>query len=78
VVESGVRILAPTNLPATLAHDASTLYAKNVLALLLSLTKAGAIQIDTADEVVAGTLLTHAGKVLHAPTAELLAVPAVP
>ncbi len=76
VVESGVRILAPTNLPATLAHDASTLYAKNVLALLLSLTKAGAIQIDTTDEVVAGTLLTHAGKILHGPTAELLAVPA--
>jgi NAD(P) transhydrogenase subunit alpha len=76
VVESGVRILAPTNLPATLAHDASTLYAKNVLALLLSLTKGGAIQIDTADEVVAGTLLTHAGKIHHAPTAELLQVPA--
>ena len=75
VVESGVRILAPTNLPATLAHDASTLYAKNVLALLLSLTKAGAIQIDTGDEVVAGTLLTHAGTIHHAPTAELLAVP---
>ncbi|MEA2691543.1 MAG: H+-translocating transhydrogenase subunit alpha [Acidobacteriota bacterium] len=76
VVESGVHILAPTNLPATLAHDASTLYAKNVLALLLSLTKGGAIQIDTADEVVAGTLLTHAGKIHHAPTAELLQVPA--
>ena len=76
VVESGVRILAPTNLPATLAHDASTLYAKNVLALLLSLTKAGAIEIDTADEVVAGTLLTHAGKIHHAPTAQLLTVPA--
>jgi NAD(P) transhydrogenase subunit alpha len=76
VIESGVHILAPTNLPATLAHDASTLYAKNVLALLLSLTKAGAIQVDTADEVVAGTLLTHAGKIHHAPTAELLAVPA--
>jgi NAD(P) transhydrogenase subunit alpha len=76
VVESGVHILAPTNLPATLPHDASTLYAKNVLALLLSLTKGGAIQIDTADEVVAGTLLTHAGKIHHAPTAELLQVPA--
>jgi NAD(P) transhydrogenase subunit alpha len=73
VVESGVTLLAPTNLPATLAHDASTLYAKNVLALLLSLTKGGAIQIDPADEVVAGTLLTHAGTIHHAPTAALLA-----
>jgi proton-translocating NAD(P)+ transhydrogenase subunit alpha len=72
VVESGVHILAPTNLPATLAHDASTLYARNVLALLLSISKGGEVKIDTADEVVAGTLLTHAGKVHHAPTAELL------
>jgi H+-translocating NAD(P) transhydrogenase subunit alpha len=76
VVENGVRILAPTNLPATLPHDASTLYAKNVLALLLSFTKNGEIRIDTADEVIAGTLLTHEGKIHHAPTAELLQVPA--
>jgi len=75
VVESGVRILAPTNLAATLPHDASTLYAKNVLALLLSLTKKGVIEIDTKDEVVAGTLLTHEGKIVHGPTAELVQVP---
>jgi len=74
VMENGVRILAPTNLAATLAHDASTLYARNVLALLLSLSKKGVIQVDTADEVVAGTLLTHEGRIVHGPTAELLQV----
>ena len=74
VVEGGVRIVAPTNLAATLPHDASTLYARNVLALLLSLTKKGVIEIDTKDEVVAGTLLTHEGRIVHGPTAELLQV----
>ncbi|HTQ80433.1 MAG TPA: NAD(P)(+) transhydrogenase (Re/Si-specific) subunit alpha, partial [Thermoanaerobaculia bacterium] len=75
VVENGVTILAPTNLPATLPSDASTLYAKNVLSLLLLVAKGGEIKVDLQDEVVAGTLLTHAGQVHHAPTAELLAAP---
>jgi len=39
VVEGGVRIVAPTNLAATLPHDASTLYARNVLGPPPLLTK---------------------------------------
>ena len=34
VVHNDVLILGPSNLPATMAHDASTLYARNVLALI--------------------------------------------
>lgn len=72
VLHHGVLILAPSNLVAGMPYDASTLYAKNVLALLQTLLKEGAVAIDTADEVVAGSLLTHDGAVVHKPTADLL------
>ena len=72
VVHNGVVILGPSNLAAGMPYDASSLYAKNVLALLQTLLKDGAVVVDTADEVVAGSLLTHSGAVVHKPTADLL------
>jgi NAD(P) transhydrogenase subunit alpha len=76
VVENGVLILGPSNLAATMPHDASLLFARNVYALLqLLLDKEGKLAIDTGDEVVAGALLTHAGQVVQKPIAELLATP---
>jgi H+-translocating NAD(P) transhydrogenase subunit alpha len=79
VVENGVLILGPSNLAATMPHDASLLFARNVYALLqLLLDKEGKLAIDTGDEVVAGALLTHAGQVIQKPIAELLATPEVP
>ena len=74
-----VVILGPSNLAAAMPHDASLLLARNALALLqLLLDKEGKLAIDTGDEVVAGTLLTHAGQVVHQPTAERLATAEVP
>jgi NAD(P) transhydrogenase subunit alpha len=32
----------------------------------------GAIKVDLDDEVVAGSLLTHDGRIIHQPTAEKL------
>ncbi|HEV8582598.1 MAG TPA: Re/Si-specific NAD(P)(+) transhydrogenase subunit alpha [Thermoanaerobaculia bacterium] len=79
VVEGGVVILGPSNLPAAMPHDASLLYARNVFALLqLLLDKEGKLAPDLEDEVVAGTLLTHAGGVAHKPTAERLDLQEVP
>lgn len=79
VMENGVLILGPSNLPAAMPHDASLLYARNVFALLqLLLDKEGKIALNLDDEVVAGTLLTHAGEVVHKPTAERLELQAVP
>jgi NAD(P) transhydrogenase subunit alpha len=72
VVHNGVIVLGFTNLPASMPEDASTLYARNVLALLLSIAKKGEVGLDVADDVVGPTLLTHGGEVRHQPTAELL------
>jgi NAD(P) transhydrogenase subunit alpha len=73
VRKHGVLIVGHPNLPATMPGDASLLYSRNVLALLQNIvTKEGALNIDLADEVTQGTLLTHQGKIVHRPTAERL------
>ena len=60
---------AASRMPA----DASRLYAKNVLNLLLLMAKDGELVPDFDDEVLAGACLTHDGVVRHQPTADLLA-----
>ena len=72
VTHHGVHVLGFTNLPATMPEDASTLYARNVLSLLLSTAKGGTVTLDLADDVVGPTLLTHGGEVRHQPTATAL------
>ncbi len=72
VVAGGVLILGPSNLAAEMPHDASTFYARNVLALLAGMVSDGTVSLDLGDEVVDGALLTHQGEVRHAATAERL------
>jgi NAD(P) transhydrogenase subunit alpha len=56
-----VTIVAPMNVPALLAEDASELYAKNQYNLLALFMKDNVVSIDWADEILAKTVLTHAG-----------------
>jgi NAD(P) transhydrogenase subunit alpha len=59
VVESGVTIIGTTNLPSTMAHDASRLYARNVASLLQLLAPEGELALDFEDEIVAGACVTR-------------------
>ena len=67
VEANGVKIMGFTNLPARLAADASSLYAKNLLALLPLLTdkesKAFAPAWD--DEIIKGAMLSKDGALIH-------------
>jgi len=73
VVHGGVTILGPSNLAATLPEDASTMYARNIHALLQLLeTEDEGLKLDMEDEVIAGSLLTHGGEVVHEATAKAL------
>ena len=64
VVQHGVHIVGETNLPALVAADASSLYARNVLDFLkLILTKEGGLKIDLDDEIVAACRVTANGEV---------------
>ena len=58
----GVKVAGFSNLPARLPADASSLYAKNLLAFLPLITaESGALTLDTEDEVVVAMLLTRNG-----------------
>ncbi len=63
----GARIAGFTNLPARLAADASSLYAKNLLALLPLLADKDSKAFSPAwdDEIVQGAALTREGAVVH-------------
>ena len=64
VVKHGVTLIGETNLPALVAADASSLYARNVLDFLkLILNKEGALHIDLEDDIVAACLVTQGGEV---------------
>ena len=69
---NGVAILAPDNLPATVPISASQFYARNLQELLVHLVKDGEMALDPADEITAGVLITHGGKVVQPATARLL------
>jgi H+-translocating NAD(P) transhydrogenase subunit alpha len=68
VVKHGVLIVGHPNLPATMPRDASTLYARNVLSVLLHLAPKAELELDLEDDINAGALLTHQGEVRHEPT----------
>ena len=72
VVEGGVKILAPLNLPATMPTHASLLFSRNLTAFLLAFTKDKAFVLDQSDDLQQGALITHDGGVVHARTREAL------
>ncbi|MFC5607161.1 Re/Si-specific NAD(P)(+) transhydrogenase subunit alpha [Variovorax soli] len=64
VLKHGVTIVGETNLPALVAADASSLYARNVLDFLkLVLPKEGGFKIDLEDDIVAACLVARDGQV---------------
>ena len=65
VVDSGVTILAPLNLPATMPTHASLLFSRNLTAFLTTFTKDKAFVLDQADDIQQGSLITHDGAVVH-------------
>jgi NAD(P) transhydrogenase subunit alpha len=75
VVEGGVKIIAPVNLPSEMAADASQLYAKNVENLLgLLVSDEGELTLDWEDEIVAGACITHGGEIKNERAREVAGV----
>jgi NAD(P) transhydrogenase subunit alpha len=67
VVKHDVTIVGETNLPALVAADASSLYARNVLDFLkLILTKDATLELPADDDIVAACLVTQNGEVKRA------------
>jgi NAD(P) transhydrogenase subunit alpha len=72
VTGNGITIIGADNLPASMPTAASNAYSRNIATLLEYLTADGALAIDTSDEIQAGVVITHDGRVVQESVAALL------
>ena len=73
ITGNGVTIIGAQNLPSTVPTAASNAYSRNISALLLHMIKEGELVIDTGDEIQAGVVIAHDGKVVHPAVRKLVA-----
>ena len=71
VDHDGVAVIGVSNPASALPTHASQLYARNLANLLALMTKDGAFVPDYEDDIVAATVVTRDGEVVHGPTREL-------
>jgi NAD(P) transhydrogenase subunit alpha len=64
---NGVKIFAPLNLAGTIAVNASSLYARNLLAFLETMIdkKEKTLAVNWDDDLVKGTLVARGGQIVH-------------
>ena len=74
VIDGGVTILGPANLPAEIPYHASQMYAKNIATFLLNMVKDGQLNLDMEDEITRDTLVTQYGKIANPRVAEILGI----
>jgi NAD(P) transhydrogenase subunit alpha len=73
VTGNGITIIGADNLPASMPTAASAAYSRNISTLLQYITADGALAIDTSDEIQAGVVITHDGRVVNEDVAGLAA-----
>ena len=74
VVAHDVTILGPENVPSELANHASQMFGKNMQTLLELIIQEGQLNLNFDDEIVAGTVVAHAGEVPHPHMRKLLGI----
>jgi NAD(P) transhydrogenase subunit alpha len=72
ITGDGVTIIGADNLPATVPTAASNAYSRNISTLLLHMTADGTLAIDTGDEIQAGVVIAHDGKIVNPAVAALV------
>ncbi|GIR88536.1 MAG: NAD(P) transhydrogenase subunit alpha [Candidatus Neomarinimicrobiota bacterium] len=72
ITHNEVIIDGTSNIPATMPVHASELYAKNISALVVYMTKENNLNFDMDDEIISGSTFTHQGIITHEPTRNLL------
>ncbi len=71
-VRHGVILEGIKNIPGMLPVSSTQMFAANIYNLLAYLTKDNALALDRADEIVAHTLTTIGGSVVHAGALEAM------
>ena len=72
VVEGGVTVIGPLNVPATVPFHASQMYSRNIVTFLKNLLSEGRLHVDLKDEIARETLVTRDGEVVHPKVQALL------
>jgi NAD(P) transhydrogenase subunit alpha len=75
-VKDGVTIDATLNVPSQMPFHASQLYANNVVNLLTHLAPEGEPALDFDDEITAGAVVTHDGRIVNERVRESVGAPA--
>ena len=67
IVKYGVTLIGYTNMAGRAPVDASALYARNLVNFIAPMIdpETKALAIDRNDEIIAGTLITYEGKIVH-------------
>ncbi len=73
----GVTILAPTNIAADVAFDASQMFSHNLTKFLINLVEKDHIRWEADDEIIRDTLVTRGGEVVNARVRSSLGLPAL-
>ena len=75
VIEHGVTIIAPANIPSLVAVHASQVLAKNIQSFLGLIIKDGELDVNFDDDIVAGTAIVHNGEIVHELTRKVMGLP---
>ena len=73
VVEHGVTIFGTKNIPGSLPTSSTWMFANNILNFVQYIVKDGRISLDRADEIIASSLTTIDGELVHAGALEAMA-----
>lgn len=76
VVYHGVTVFGPVNLAAEMPVHASMLYSRNLSNFLQLILKSGELNIDRADEIIAGSCVAFSGEIVNERVAVAAARPA--
>ncbi len=71
-VVDGVTIIAPLNLAATLPEHSSLLFSRNLTSFLETFSEEGSFSFDAEDDILAGSLITNGGQIVHERTLDAL------
>jgi H+-translocating NAD(P) transhydrogenase subunit alpha len=70
-----VTIIGTINLASGVPYHASQMYARNITAFLSHLVQNGKLQVNTEDEIIRETLLTHNGEIVNERVREFFSLP---
>ena len=72
VVENGVTILGPLDVPSSVPVHSSQMYSRNMMTLVQHLVRDGELTLDWEDAITKDCCITYGGQVVHGPTQALL------